>query len=221
MKGGAAVNKKIAAGVAATVAAASIATNLAFEPDELLHSAAYLDAHTRYMQVGEIGEAEIEYTEPEEPSRDDLLRARLLKLPVPVKALFLLPLWAIGAIPVAIGTAAVSAVSPIMAHILSFLLNAGILFGVFCLVYKLLFPDKKLSELFKNKKNRRWLLFGVVAVTGADLLLAQFWSGWSFVRVLVFVAVGFGVLCLLWKRICGRFKAPEPGIVRTKLKLEY
>lgn len=221
MKGGAAVNKKIAAGVAATVAAASIATNLAFEPDELLHSAAYLDAHTRYMQVGDIGEAEIEYTEPEEPSRDDLLRARLLKLPVPVKALFLLPLWAIGAIPVAIGTAAFSAVSPIMAHILSFLLNAGVLFGVFCLVYKLLFPDKKLSELFKNKKNRRWLLFGVVAVTGADLLLAQFWSSWSFVRVLVFVAVGFGVLCLLWKRICGRFKAPEPGIVRTKLKLEY
>lgn len=215
------MNKKIAAGVAATVAAASIATNLAFEPDELLHSAAYLDSHTRIIQTSQLGEPELEYTEPEQPSREDQLRTWLLKLPVPVKALFLLPLWALGAIPVAIGTAALSAVSPIWAHILSFLLNAAVLFGVFCVVYKLLFPDKKISELFKNKKNRRWLLFGVIAVTGADLLLSMFWSGWSFVRVLVFVGVGFGILCLLWKRICGRFKAPEPGIVRTKLKLEY
>lgn len=215
------MNKKIAAGVAATVAAASIATNLAFEPDELLHSAAYLDSHTRIMQTAQLGEMEIEYTEPEEPTRQDQLRTWLLKLPVPIKALFLLPLWALGAIPVAIGTAALSAVSPLLAHILSFVLNAGILFGVFCLVYKLLFPDKKISELFKNKKNRRWLLFGVIAVTGVDLVLAQFWSGWSFVRVIVLVAAGFGILCLLWKRICGKFKAPEPGIVRTKLKLEY
>jgi len=215
------MNKKIAAGVAATVAAASIATNLAFEPDELVHSAAYLDSHTRIMQASQLPDMEIEYTEPEEPTRQDQLRTWLLKLPVPVKALFLLPLWALGAIPVAIGTAALSAVAPVWAHILSFLLNAGILFGVFCAVYKLLFPNRKISELFKNKKNRRWLLFGVVAVTGADLVLAQFWSGWSFVRVIVLAGVGFGVLCLLWKRICGKLKPPEPGIVRTKLKLEY
>ncbi len=215
------MNKKVAAGVAAAVAAASIATNLAFEPDELVHSAAYLDAHTRYMQTSQLPDEEIEYTEPEEPTRQDQLRTWLIKLPVPVKALFLLPLWALGAIPVAIGTAAMSAVAPFWAHILSFLLNAGILFGVFCFVYKLLFPNRKISELFKNKKNRRWLLVGVIGVTGADLLLAQFWAGWSVVRVVLLVAVGFGVLCLLWHRICGKLKPPEPGIVRTKLKLEY
>ena len=43
------MNKKVAAGVAVTVAAASIATNLAFQPDELLHDHAYLEAHTRAM----------------------------------------------------------------------------------------------------------------------------------------------------------------------------
>lgn len=215
------MNKKVAAGVAAAVAAASIATNLSFDPDELIHSAAYLDSHTKQIQVSELGEMEIEYTEPEEPSRQDQLRTWLLKLPVPIKALFLLPLWALGAIPVAIGTAALSAVSPVWAHILSFLLNAGVLFGVFCLVYKLIFPDKKLTELFKNKKNRRWLLFGVIAVTSADMLLGIFWSGWSFARVIILVGVGFGVLCLLWSRICGKLKGPEPKIRRTKLKLEY
>lgn len=215
------MNKKVAAGVAATVAAASIAANLAFEPEELIHSAAYLDSHTRIVQSSQLGEMEIEYTEPEEPTRQDQLRTWLLRLPVPIKALFLLPLWALGAIPVAIGTAALSAFSPVWAHILSFVLNAGILFGVFCLVYKLLFPDRKITELFKSKKNRRWLLLGVIGVTGVDLLLAQFWSGWSFVRVIVLVAAGFGILCLLWKRICGRLKPPEPKVVRTRLKLEY
>ena len=220
-KGGMIVNKNIAAGVAAAVAAASIATNLSFDPDELVHSAAYLDSHTKYMQVSELGDLEIEYTEPEEPTRQDQLRTWLLKLPVPVKALVLLPLWALGAIPVAIGTAVLGAAAPVWAHIVSFLMNAGILFGVFCLIYKLIFPDRRISELFKNKKNRRWLLFGVVAVTGADLLIGMFWSGWSAARLLILVVIGFGVLCLLWNRICGRLKAPEPKIRRTKLKLEY
>lgn len=215
------MNKKVAAGVAAAVAAASIATNLAFDPDELVHSAAYLETHTRYMQTSELGEMEIEYTEPETPTPQDQLRTWLLKLPVPIKALILLPLWALGAIPVAIGAAALSAVAPIWAHILSFVLNAAVLFGVFCLVYKLLFPEKKLAELFKSKNNRRWLLFGVIAVTGADLLLSMLWTGWPAVRVLVLIGVGFGVLCLLWKHICGKLTAPEPKIRRTKLKLEY
>ncbi len=219
-EGGTVVNKKVAAGVAVTVAVASIATNLAFQPDELLHDAAYLDAHTRYMQTDELGELSIEYSEPEELGKKDALRTWLLKLPVPIKALFLMPLWLLGAIPVAIGTGALSALGPVWARVLGFVLQAGVLLGVFCAVYKLIFPDRKLKELF-TKKNRRWLLLGAVAVTAADLLLAQFWSGWSILRVVLFTGGGFGVLCLLWKRICGKLKPPEPGIIHNKLKLEY
>lgn len=215
------MNKKVAAGVAVTVAIASVATNLAFQPDELLHDQAYLEAHTRTVQLdGQQPEAEIEYTEPEELSRTDTLRNRLLRLPVPVKALLLLPLWALGAVPVAIGTSLFSGVSPVLSYILSFLLQAGVLAGVFCAVYKLVFPDRSIKELFK-KKNRRWLLLGAAAITGADMLLGLFWSGWSAVRIVLLASGGFGILCLLWRRICGRFKEKEPGVVHTKLKLEY
>lgn len=214
------MNKKVAAGVAVTVAVASVATNLAFQPDELLHDHAYLESHTRYMQAGDLQEAEIEYTEPEELSRNDTLRTWLLKLPVPIKALFLLPLWALGAVPVAIGSSLLSGVSPILSHILSFVLQAAVLVGVFCAAYKLIFPNRSVKELFQ-KKNRRWLLLGAAAITGADMLLGLFWSGWSAVRIILLVAGGFGILCLLWYRICGKLKGPEPGVVRTKLKLEY
>ena len=214
------MNKKVAAGVAATVAVASIATNLAFQPDELLHDHAYLEAHTRMIQLDELGEAEIEYTEPEELDRADTMRTWLLKLPVPVKALFLLPLWALGAIPVAIGTSLFSALAPVWSYVASFVLQAAVLVGVFCAAYKLIFPDRKVRELFR-KKNLRWLLLGAAAVSGLDLLLGVFWSGWSVVRVALLAAGGFGTLCLLWHRLCGKLKGPEPGIVRSKLKLEY
>lgn len=214
------MNKKVAAGVAVAVAVASVATNLAFQPDELLHDHAYLESHTRYMQMDDQGEYDIEYSEPEELGKKDTLRTWLLKLPVPIKALFLLPLWALGAIPVAIGTGLFSALSPIAAQIASFLLQAAVLVGVFCGVYKLIFPDRKIRELFK-RKNLRWLLIGAVLVTGLNFALSAAWPGWSIARVVILTAGGFGVLCLLWHRICGRLKGPEPGVVHTKLKLEY
>ena len=214
------MNKKVAAGVAVTVAVASVATNLAFQPDELLHDHAYLEAHTRAIQIDELGEAEIEYTEPEELDRTDTMRNWLIRLPVPVKALILLPLWALGAIPAAIGTSLFSALSPVWSIIVSFLLQAAILIGVFCAVYKLIFPNRKIRELF-TKKNRRWLLLGAAGVAGLNMVLGMFWSGWSVVRVVLLAVGGFGILCLLWYRICGKLKGREPGIVHNKLKLEY
>ena len=213
--------KKIAAGVAAAVAAASIAANLAFDPNELLHDAKDLDSRTRMIQTAELADLDVEYTEEEDLSRQDQMRSWFIRLPVPVKAVFLFPLWLLGAIPVAIGTAAFSSFSPLWAHLLSFVLNAGILFGLFCLVYKVLFPDRKISELFKNKKNRRWILLGVVGVTGLDLVLAQFLPGWPVLRIVVLAGGGFAVLCVLWKRICGKFRPPEKNIIHTRLKLAY
>ena len=215
------MNKKAAAGVAVAVAVASVATNLAFQPDELLHDHAYLESHTRYIQMDDDGDDTLwEYTEPEELGKKDQLRTWLLKLPVPVKALLLLPLWALGALPVALGTALGSALSPVWAQVLGFVLQAALLVGVFALVYKLIFPNRKIKELF-SRKNRRWLLLGAAALTIVNFALSCAWPGWSVVRALLMAAAAFGILCLLWHRICGRLKGPEPGVVRTKLSLEY
>ena len=214
------MNKKIAAGVAATVAVASIATNLAFQPEELLHDEAWLARQTRFVQTQDLGDDSIEYSEPEELGKKDLLRLWLLKLPVPIKALFLLPLWALGALPAALVTGLFSAASPILARVLALMLQAGILLGVFCAVYKLIFPERKIRELFQ-RKNRRWLLLGAAALVTADVGMSFVWNGWPLIRVVLTALTGFGVLCLLWRRICGRLKGPEPGVVHTKLKLEY
>lgn len=214
------MNKKIAGGVAAAVALTGIAVNLAFEPAELLRDRAYFENHTRYIQTDDGEEVAVEYTEPEELGKKDRLRQWILKLPVPVKALFLLPLWAVGALPVALGEALLPGLSIILRPVLGLVFQAAILLGVFCAVYKLVFPNRKVRELFK-KKNRRWLLLGAAALTVTNVALSLAWPGWSVLRAVLMAAAAFGVLCLLWRKLCGRFKGPEPGIVRTKLRLEY
>lgn len=207
------MKKKTAAIVSlgAAVLGLGAGVNASFTSEQLLHSADYLR---------EQGEADytIHYTETAELSRADQLRAAIIRLPVAVKALILLPLWAIGAIPVAVVTAL--AASPIWGSLLGFVLQGAVLLGVFCVVYKLLFPNKKLKELFK-KKNLKWLFAGAGGIVAADWVLTQVWTGWNALRIILMLAVGFGVLCLLWHRICGKFKAPKPEPVETKLVLEY
>lgn len=207
------MKKKTAAivGLGAAVLGLGAGVNANFTSEELLHSAEYLR---------EAGDADysIHYTETAELSRADQLRAAIIRLPVAIKALILLPLWAVGAIPVAVVTALAG--SPIWGTLLGFVLQGAVLVGVFCAVYKLLFPHKKVRDLFK-KKNLKWLLAGAGGVVAADWVLAQVWTGWNALRIILMVAVGFGVLCLLWHRICGKLKAPQPKQVETKLVLEY
>lgn len=212
------MNKKIAAGVAATVAAAGIATNLLVDPEELVHSADYLQ-RIRAEAVGELADYDITVEEEAEKTRADAVRAWIIRLPVAIKALFLLPLWALGAIPVTIGTAVFTAMAPLWAQIGGALLQIALLIGAFCLGYKLVFPEKKVRNLFK-KKNLRWLLLGAGAVTTANIVLTTAWTGWPILRAVIMTVVGFGALCLLWHRLTGKVK-PEAKKVTTRLKLEY
>ncbi len=211
------MNKRAAAGVAAVVVAAGIGTRASFRADELIHSADYLAAHTQYAPVRAAeGRTLAELESFERMSAADALRARIIRLPVAVKGTLLLPLWALGALPMALGTA----LSPLWGALLGLAVQVGLLLGLFCLVYKLLFPKKKLRELLR-RRNLKWLFVGAVTVTAANAALTQLWTGWPVLRAAALSLVGLGVLCLLWKRLCGAFKAPEPETVRTRLVMDW
>ena len=211
------MNKRIAAGVAAVILAAGVGTNRAFEATELIHSADYLARHTEKVPVRLAGEDPLAQLEDyERISLGDAVRAWFIRLPVAVKSAVLLPLWALGAAPAALLTA----LGPVWGAVLGFLLQMAALVGLFCLVYKLLFPHRKVRELFR-KKNLKWLLLGAMTLTAANLVLTQLWTGWPLLRTALLTGVGALVLGLLWKRLCGAFKAPEPDVVHTRLMLEY
>ena len=214
------MNKKIAAGVAATVAVASIATNMLVDPEELVHSAEYLSSRSQAVAVEPEGDYDITVEEEAEKTRADAVRAWIIRLPVVVKTMFLLPLWALGAIPVTIGTAVFTAMAPIWAQICGALLQIALLIGAFCLGYKLVFPKKKVRDLFK-KKNFKWLLLGSGMVTMANFVLTTAWTGWPVLRAIVMTVVGFGALSHLWYRSAKKVKPDEPNVVTTRLRLEY
>lgn len=214
------MKKKIAAGIAVSVAAASIATNLLVDADELVHSAEYLNTRTQAVVTETLPVVEITVEEEEEKTRADLLREWIINLPVAVKTLFFLPLWALGAVPVALGTAVASAMAPIWAQVVGVLLQSAVLVGAFAGLYKLVFPKKKVKDLFK-KRNLRWLLLGAGIVSVANIVLTTAWSGWPLLRAVGMTVVGFGALCLLWYRICGKLKADTPAKRQTRLQLDY
>ncbi len=72
----------------------------------------------------------------------DRLRRFFFAQPSILRGALLLPLWALGKALLALFGALLSALHPIWQALLGVLLNAGLVFGLFALVFKLLFPDK-------------------------------------------------------------------------------
>ncbi len=206
--------KLAAAAAAAVVLTAGAAVHERFSVEELLRSPDSQTPVTAFEQTPAAGESVIAELPAEERklSRSDAVRSRILRLPVWVKAAALLPLWAAGTLPAALA----AALGPVWRALLGFAVQAAVLAGLFCLAYKLLFPKRKVRELFR-KKNLRRLLLGAVVLTAADMVLAMAWPEWTAARAVLMLGLGFGVLCLLWKRLCGAFRAPEPETVKTRL----
>lgn len=129
----------------------------------------------------------------------DRARAWLIRLPLAVRALVLLPLWLVGTVLIAMLSAASQVLAPFLPVLLRVLLNAALLFAFVALVYSFLFPKKKVRDLF-YKKNLIPLLLAVGIVTVADALLPVLVENGKAVRMLIRAAVGFAALLI----VCGR-----------------
>lgn len=212
------MDSKVKAGVAAAVVAAGVGVNQVFAPEELTRDMSD-PARTRIEEPAQAQADEpvlAAYTEQRRMSRADRIRAWFLRLPAAVKSALLLPLWAVGAIPAAM----VTALSPVWRALLGLGLHGALLAGLFALAYKLLFPKGKLRELFR-KKNLKWLFLAALLLTALNVVLGELWAGWPVLRAVLELAAGYLALCLLYRRLCGRLRPPEPQKVRTELKMEY
>ena len=199
------------------VLTAGTAVHERFRAEELLRGPVKEPAATVFQQT-DGAEADVIAELPEEErklSRADAARRRFLRLPAWMRTAFLLPLWAVGALPAALAPV----LAPVWKALLGFAVQAAVLTGLFCLVYKLLFPKRKVRELFR-KKNLRWLLLGAALLAAADMILAMVWPKWTPVRAVLMLAAGFGVLWLLWRRLRELFRAPEPEKVKTRLVMD-
>ena len=212
------MDNKLKGGIVTAALAAGLLVNGAAEdPAALLETpAAAPSSGTVSVSVEDMPDYAV-YLEEESLRGMDRLRAWLLRLPTAVRALFLLPLWALGeAAKAAFAVLTAGFATPAGQFLLGLLAEAGILLLLFLGVYKLIFPHTPLKELF-SKKRLPWLAAGAVGVTLLDLALGLAWKGWPPVRIVLMTAGGFGTLWLLWCRLCGGLKGPE----RKRRRLEY
>ena len=191
-------NKKAAA--AAAVAAVISASGAAVE--------ANFDSPADILQNSD-GEPKVEYvnsdntaadsdtvTADDEKQRQDVqggsaVRQVILKLPLAVRALFVVPQWIIGSLVVHLGGLLFAGLSPVLHWVLSFVLFALVIAAAFTVTAKAMFPDLPLRKIL-NRHSIKWILIASAAAFAADLVLGAFWAGYAHFKALV----TFGLILL-------------------------
>ena len=200
---------------AGTVTAAGMLLNGTVDSEDLLTSPEQKaqSAETAHIQFGKAPVYTVKGTKAEPvpvPTPKALLRERVLALPAPVKGLILLPLWTVGAVAnyaLSLGLGFFSRVFG--GSILTFLFQFALLFGLFALALKLLFPRKKLKDLL-TKKSLLGMALAALALTTADMVLKTWYEPYAKVRALILLILALILLSLLAWRILFPRKRPAP-----------
>ena len=201
--------KKLSRRAAATAAGVLAAVTLALgavvdSPDELFSGAPQA---AQVVLCASTQDDCAQEAVPATPAQKERLRGKLRRLflaqPSIVRGVVLLPLWAIGKVLIGLISLLFTALSPVLQLILGVLLNALLLFGLFLLVLKLLFPNLKLRD-FLTKRNILLLVAGSLLLSLTDTILKMFWDDYRPISIAIKLAVGLIVLSLLCWRIFGK-----------------
>ena len=200
---------------AGTVTAAGMLLNATVDSEDLLTRPEQRaeGAETAHVQYGSAPLYTVKGTRVEPvkaPTKAELFREKVLELPAPVKGLILLPLWTVGAIAnYALSLLLSLFVKVFGGSILTFLFQFALLFGLFALALKLLFPNKKLRDLL-TKKNLLWMAVSALVLTAADMILKTWYEPYAKVRSLILLVLALILLSLLAWRILYKRKKPAP-----------
>lgn len=74
-----------------------------------------------------------------------------------------------------------------------------VLLSFFCVLYKLLFPERRLRE-FLRWKNLRWILLGSFFLPGADAALRLWCEDYHYLRAALMTLLLCGIILFLWLR---------------------
>jgi len=199
------LGKRTAATAVGLLAAASLALGgLVDSPDELFSGTPQAAQVVLYATAQDDCAQKAISAEPAKKERlRDKLRRLFLSQPSVVRGIVLLPFWAVGKVLIGLLSLLFTALSPVLQIILGVLLNALLLFGLFLIVLKLLFPNLRLRDLL-TKRNIILLLTGSLLLSITDRVLRTFWEDYRPISIAIKLAVGLIVLSLLAWRIFGK-----------------
>lgn len=201
------LRKKAAAAAVAVTASASLLIGGLFsspaalvEEEELLPGPVYSDDAD--PGPGEDAEEELEAAEEEEEEEEEeqapagaraRLRQKILQLPLLIRLLVILPLWAVGWLLLT-GLSALwgLVLSPVLGKAVAWLLLLAALVGAFVLAAKTVFPDLPVKKIL-NRRSLLGLVIGAVLLGAADCVLPLVWDGYGRVEAIVRL-VGIGLV---------------------------
>jgi len=192
------VKRTAATTAVALLAAASVTTGSLFEtpaallPDDGAPSIVY--NMNNGLDGAEDDDAGAVEDESEEKSRRGVraaLRQRILQLPLVVRLLVILPLWALGTVILAAAGAAWPLLSPVLGKIAGFALMLALLIGAFVLAAKAVFPDLPVKKLL-SRRSLVALILGAAALSLADAILGAAWADYEQAKNIV-LSAGFFV----------------------------
>ena len=161
------IGRKVAgAAMAFTAAAGVFVSSLFGSPNDLLADPAANEPPAIVMEIGSDEDAEEEQEVQEEKEEKKgffaRIRAMILHLPLFVRVMIGLPLWALGwGITQAFAALWKLFLGPALARIMTFLILALVLLAVMVILLKLIFPDLPLKEIL-SRANILIILIGSI-----------------------------------------------------------
>lgn len=134
--------------------------------------------------------------------RRDRLRKFFLSQTSVLRGILLLPFWILGKSVLFFINLLFPALGSIMQPVFGVFLHAILLFGLFALIFKLLFPNIPLHKFF-SKRNISLLLVSAVVLSAADAILHAYCEDYQLIRKVINLCLEGLVLSLLCWRIFG------------------
>ena len=202
------IGKKTLAGAAGVVAVCSMALgSLVNSPEELLHGVPPVASVAAAQSADEsCAPKPSKSAEPKKQSRfRRWLNSVFFCQPSVVHGIVLLPFWAVGKVLLTLFSLLFTALSPILQILLGVLLNAALLFGLFAILLKLLFPNLRWRDLL-TKRNILLLAIGSLLLSAADTVLRTYWEDYRPISIAIKLGFALVILSLLCWRILSRRK---------------
>ena len=149
--------------------------------------------------IDDYSEDNLQELESEHDSFKEKLKKQIYRIPIKIRAIFFVPLWALGSLLIALGDLAISTVvMPVLHLLLGFIIQTLIMILVVGICIKLLFPDMPWSKIF-SKKMIISVIIASIILKVLDFVLPYFIDNYRLYKNLVKFTVGLILIGIILK----------------------
>lgn len=181
--------KKVTLGILAGLTTFSVTLGALFESAEELKQNYPKTPKAVIESINDYSEDNLENSEVHD-SFKERLKKLIYRIPVKIRAIFFVPLWAIGHILISLLEILFQNIFiPIVSQIGGFLVETAIILLITAICIKIMFPDMPWSKIF-SRKFILSVLIGSLVIRIVDLVLPHFIDNYKTYRMIIKFVIG-------------------------------